>query len=491
MVCKNCGSELSDSAKFCSKCGSSQKSSDTASKQLNDYSEVLKHIKDSNNNKSSSVDSEKVKEMEEKVCTTIGGILLLLYIIGVGLSLKSVIIGGIIGYIIGWPISKVIGFLYKIISCSGNFVKEFATEYWKQEPVYIKVNQLQEMACQKYMQMSIAEYDVFRTKFFNTLPDKFGKIEELKKLSKQMPSYSLEQLIDTYYSGLLNQAMKTYISGLEDTLKQLRQCHETEKNKYSAETLQQLSSCENSLEEFINGIDDMSYSDFLERKKEIQNMLNELNQEFERAKEKERIDRELRVKEEQQRCKEEEHRKAEAEQRRKDFPPAYYTDVHKANIKLYELKYNKFYQEQLEKFDPVRLATDELAKEFYTYENKKETNYKLKESEKKLIAVICHTIDAIRYDDDSLIAKLPAERAAYKRMFEEAKQSFSDNYSKTNSNASSDLADALLSYGLASAGRKLLCKCGDCVYYRQGYCYEKNKSVSKSGGSCSCFKYNE
>lgn len=144
MVCKNCGSELSDSAKFCSKCGSSQKPSDTASKQLNDYLEVLKHIKDSNNNNSSSVDSE---EVEEKVCTTITGIFILLYIIAFGLSWKSFIIGGIIGYIIGWLISKVIGFLYKIISCSGNFVKEASAEYWEQKPVYIKVKQLQETAC--------------------------------------------------------------------------------------------------------------------------------------------------------------------------------------------------------------------------------------------------------------------------------------------------------------------------------------------------------
>ncbi|MCM1315794.1 MAG: zinc ribbon domain-containing protein [Prevotella sp.] len=345
MICKNCGSELLDGAKFCSKCGSSQKPSDTASKQLNDYLEVLKHIKDSNNN-SSSVDSE---EVEEKVCTTIGGIILLIYIIGVGFSLKSVIIGSIIGYIIGWPISKVIGFLYKIISCSGNFVKEASAEYWEQKPVYIKVKQLQETACQKYMHMSIAAFEAEK---INAGFVEDRRINDLLKLSEQNPTASLEQLIDIYYSGLFRQVIIESIFDISAEHTKFIRSLETENNKCPAEIMNRLHCCEDSLEKLIDDADDMSDLELLERVSEASDIFHALCKELEEIKNKEKL--------------EAERRKKEAEQRRKDFPPAYYTDVHKANIKLYELKYNKFYQEQLKKFDPVRLATDALAKSLFS-----------------------------------------------------------------------------------------------------------------------------
>lgn len=472
MFCKNCGNELPDSTKFCGKCGASQKPSDTASKQLNDYLEVLKHIKDSNNN-SSSVDSE---EVEEKVCTTITGVFMLLYIIAFGLSLKSFLIGGIIGYIIGWLISKVIGFLYKIISGSGNFVKGVSVEYWKQEPIYIKVKQLQETACQKYMHTSIAEFEKEK---FNEGFGENRRISDLLKLSEQNPDFSLEQLIDTYYSGLFRQVTIERIFDLSAELEKLKRCHETENNKYPAETMQRLFLCEDSLEKLIDDSDNISDLEFSKRVKEVSRMFNELNKEFESIKNKEKQEEERRKKEEEQRQKEEaERRKREEEQRRK---PACYTDVNSAEQALYELRFCNN-----EKLKAVRKEVNELIWEFFRYpaEYGNEKNSKIIRAEKKLISVINHTIDAIRYNDDSLIAKISAECAEYKRLFEEAK-----HYSE-DSDVSSGLLGDLAKLGLAYAGMKILYRCGDCAYYSKGVCLAKGKMVSISGSTCSSFSYN-
>lgn len=550
MFCKNCGSELPDSAKFCSKCGSSQKPSDTAIKQLNDYLEVLKHIKDSNNN-SSSVDSE---EVEEKVCTTIIGVFMLLYIIAFGLSLKSFLIGGIIGYIIGWLISKVIGFLYKIISGSGNFVKGVSAEYWKQSPIYIKVKQLQETACQKYMHTSIAEFEKEK---FNEGFGENRRISDLLKLSEQKPDFSLERLIDTYYSGLFRQVTIERIFDLIAELEKLKRCHEAENNKYPAETMQRLFLCEDSLEKLIDDSDNISDLEFSKRVKEVSKMFNELHKEFESIKNKAKQEEERLKKEEEQRQKEEaERRKREEEQRRK---PACHKDVPTANTALYNLKYEYFYNEQWQKFDSIRSETDTLVKnfyqlqiiiygkinynprgydyfyeDFYKYHNsdEKKINHKMAQAENKLISVINHTIDAIQNDNNSLIARLSNERAEYEKLFEEAIEIFgdyyfrknsdyyhegsdnylddyyweeSDDYSeelddsstsldnnvRTTSSTSSGLAGDLVKFGLAYAGMKILYRCGDCAYYSEGFCYMKRKMVNRRNSTCLIFVHRE
>ena len=364
-----------------------------------------------------------------------------------------------------------IGFLYKIISCSGNFVKEVGAEYWKQEPVYIKVSQLQETACHKYMHMSIAEFEAEK---FNAGFGENRRISDLLKLSEQKPTASLEQLIDIYYSGLFRQVIIERIFALSAELTKLKRSHETENNKYPAETINRLYCCEDSLEKLIDDADDMSDMELLKRVSEVRDIFNALRKEFEEIKNKEKLEAERLKKEEEQR------RKKEEEQRKKDFPPACYTDINSAEQALYELFCHN------EKLQSIHDEAYDLVWEFFRYPSEygNEKNSKIIKAEEKLLSVVNHTIDAIRYDDDSLIEKLSAERAEYKRLFEDAK-----HYSK-NSDVSSEIASTFLRYVGVSVGRKILCKCGDCTYYRQGYCYATGKRVSKSGGSCFRFEYN-
>lgn len=503
MVCKNCGSELPDSAKFCSKCGSSQKPSDTASKQLNYYLEIWGHIKELSNsykkseNKNSNFDSVEIEEkVQEVIVGIVGWIVIIIYMIVMGFSWKNFFIGLIIGLIIssvinatiGLLISKVVGFvvdfLYEITDSSRNFNKKINKKinYWRKDSVFIKVKQLQETACQKYMHMSIAE---FATEKFNAGFGENRRISDLLKLSEQKPNASLEQLIDIYYSGLFRQVIIERIFDLSAEHTKFIHSLETENNKCPAEIMNRLHCCEDSLEKLIDDADDMSDLELLERVSEASDIFHALCKELEEIKNKEKLEAErLKKEEEQHRKEEEEHRKKEEEQRKKDFPPACYTDINSAEQALYELRFC-----HNEKLQFIHDEAYDLAWEFF-----RSPSYG--KAEKKLLSVINHTIDAIRYDDDSLIEKLSAEREEYKKLFEETKRyskdsnASSDNYSKTTLDVSSEIVSTFLRYGVASIGRKILCKCGDCTYYRQGYCYATGKMVSKSGGSCSSFEYN-
>lgn len=329
------------------------------------------------------------------------------------------------------------------------------------------------------MHMSIAE---FATEKFNAGFGENRRISDLLKLSEQKPNASLEQLIDIYYSGLFRQVIIERIFDLSAEQTKFIHSLETENNKCPAEIMNRLHCCEDSLEKLIDDVDDMSDLELLERVSEASDIFHALCKELEEIKNKEKLEAErLKKEEEQRRKEEEEHRKKEEEQRKKDFPPACYTDINSAEQALYELRFC-----HNEKLQFIHDEAYDLVWEFFRYPSEygNEKNSKIIKAEEKLLSVVNHTIDAIRYDDDSLIEKLSAERAEYKRLFEEAK-----HYSK-DSDVSSKIASDLIKHGFAFVGRKIFCNCGDCTYYRQGYCYATGKRVSKSGGSCSRFEYN-
>lgn len=167
------------------------------------------------------------------------------------------------------------------------------------------------------MHMSIAEFEAEK---INTGFGENRRINDLLKLSEHKPTASLEQLIDIYYSGLFRQIIIERIFALSDELTKLKRSHETENNKYPAETMNLLYCCEDSLEKLIDDADDMSDLELLKRVSEVRDIFNALRKEFEAIKNKEKLEAKRIKKEEEQRHKEEEERrKKEAEQRRADY----------------------------------------------------------------------------------------------------------------------------------------------------------------------------
>ncbi|MCM1507933.1 MAG: zinc-ribbon domain-containing protein [Ruminococcus flavefaciens] len=503
MFCKNCGNELPDGTKFCGKCGASQKSTGKATKQLNDYLKVLNHIKDSNNHKKSSVD---VEELEKNIYSILFGIsyiiifIVFIYMTIVNFSLKNIIkyiieffVIMCIDLIITMGVSKVICFFYPIINRLFN---------WEEKPIYIKVNQLQETACKKYTHMSIEglEFVIKGLSKYNITFNRKKALEDLTALSKQMPFYTLEQLIDSYYLDLSKKFISARIESLNQELKTFRHSCEIEKSNYPTEIVERLSDCENSFEELINNKDNISDSEILKCIKRLENMFYEIRQE-------------------EKRFKDEQRRKNETEQRRRNFNRASYTDISLAEKALHQLQSESFYKEQIKKFDPVRLETDALIKSFYKVQeaNKGKTgDSKFDEVLKKLLSVINHTIDAIRYDDDNLIAKLTEEREKYEKLLEETEHRRKEEErlrkkeeeerrekeaeqrrkqyeerrrreleQRRDSGDSLDFVGVMAGALIANA---MVHKCGNCSFYIGGRCRLKNKKVSPMMSSCSKFQ---